>query len=139
MKKGCIAGLVVGILLLVAVGLVAMKVFAYGESSFLFGIEEAGKNYMAENPGKIPASNEQWVTALQGTDYDNNLEANGRKTAIEIDSLIKNGKFMNPTGSQEISMSVEDGKLKAVLAGKDGQIGTADDITSDKIRALIKE
>lgn len=144
MNKGCIIGLVVfaiiAVLGIVAVVFFGKKALGVGQASALFVVEEAIKGYKAAKPNEVPAenTNEAWAAVLKGTDFDN-IQAGGQSLKLEIDQFIHNGKMTDLFGKNAIELTAgADGSISAVLPGPDGQVGTADDITSASFRNLIK-
>lgn len=137
MNKGCIIALVVSFAVVVLGGIIIGVVFGpklmkFGISTSLFAMEESAKNYLKANPdANIPASNEEWVKVLKGTDHDVVM---GRP--MEIDRFIFDGKFINPQTKQEAVFMVNEGDVKVVYPGADGKVGTSDDLTSASARKL---
>ena len=145
MNKGCIIGLVIfGIIAILGIGAAIFfgkKALGFGQSTALYVVEEAIKDYSADNSNEIPAeaTNEAWTAVLKGTDYDK-IERDGNSLELEIDQFIQGGKMMDVLRKNPITLQKgADGAIVALLPGKDGEIGTADDISSASFRNLINK
>ena len=143
MKKGCVISLIVLVLLAIAGGVLVVKfgkkAMGVGQASALFVVEEAIKNYKKASPDALPAdnTNEAWAAVLQGTDHDQ-ISVNGKPVRLELDHFIQEGKITDLMGQTPVTLQTSaNGEITAVLPGKDGQLGTEDDVTSAAFRNLV--
>lgn len=128
-----IACLVLAVVVTAGVGFLITKENPISDSSYLFAIEESAVHYRKDNPGANLKTNEEWVKALQRTDYDK-FDVHGNPSTLELDDIISEaGKFVAPNG-QEIQFAADaDGALKVSIPGIDGGA----EITSTNFRQSL--
>lgn len=131
-KKGCLIAAVV-VLVLAAVGIGGCVFFTakfgiqMGLAGAAFAIEMEIAEFQRQNPeAQVPPTNEAWAEALQG------FSGSGS----DISAFLQGGKivdiFQNEMGIEQ----AEDGTIRVISPGKDGVLGTKDDVTSDMFNKL---
>ena len=135
MKKGCIIAIVV-VVVLAALGIGGCLFFAakygadFGNAGAAFAVETAIDMYRTQNPDEeVPLTNEAWAEKLQ----DFQLPGGGTQ---DLSQFIQDGKIVD-IFKREMKLEADaSGKIRVKSAGKDGQMGTDDDVTSEVFQKL---
>lgn len=131
MKKGCIiAAVVVLVLGALIVGgclwFVGTKGTKFANAGAAFAVEMAISEYQRQNPdAQVAPTNEAWAEALQGF-----------SGTADLSQFVKNGKIVDVFQNEMQISQDPDGTVRVTSPGKDGQIGTEDDVDSGMFEAL---
>lgn len=135
-KKGCIiaAAIVLALALLGIGGCVyfGMKYGSkFGNAAAALAVESAIEMYRGQNPDEeVPTTNEAWAAKLQ------DFQMPGAGSNQNMSQFIRNGKLVDIYKHEMKLEKDADGKIRATSAGKDGLMGTEDDVTSELFQKL---
>lgn len=144
MKKGCVIAIIVAVVLVIVavvagvIGLVVVgKKVGEGGLDFItkapnagaaMAIEVAIQEYKTQNPdAQIPPTNEAWAEALK------DFKVGGD---TDLGNLIQDGKFVDLSRNEMGFEQADDGSIKVTSPGKDGVLGTEDDVDSSMFEKL---
>lgn len=144
MNKGCVIAIIVAVVLVIiaavatVVGLfVVGKKVGEGGLDFItkapnagaaMAIEVAIQEYKTQNPdAQVAPTNEAWAEALK------DFKVGG---ANDLGNLIEDGKFVDISRNEMGFEQTADGGVKVTSPGKDGILGTEDDVDSSMFEIL---
>ena len=129
---GCLGTAVVSLLILaIALWVVVLPKYAPRFDANIVMIVELGiRDFMVDHPEKVPETggNEEWVKLLHGRSVE----------GIEYSRLAIDGKFYSVLAVPLQIATQGNSQVRVVAAGADREMGTEDDIDSEKAEEILE-